>query len=282
MAAKPPRVAAIQMASGPKLAANLMEAERRIAEAARAGASLAVLPENFGFMGKRDRDLLDHREQPGAGPLQEFLAESASRHRIWLVGGTIPLASADPHRVRASCLVLDPRGRQVARYDKIHLFDVQVPGSEEPYAESAVIEPGAEGVVVDTPLGRLGLAVCYDLRFPELFRCLLDRGMEILAVPAAFTAVTGKAHWDILVRARAIENLTFVIAGAQGGYHINGRQTHGHSLIVDPWGMVLAEARRGSACVVAELDREQQDSIRQSFPSIRHRRFQCAPMAPRA
>ncbi len=282
MAHKPPKVAAIQLTSGPKVAANLMEAERRIAEAAKAGASLAVLPENFGFMGKRDRDLLEHREQPGEGPLQRFLAQAASRHHIWLVGGTIPLAGGDPERVRSACLLVDPKGRQVARYDKIHLFDVRLPGGEERYAESAVIEPGSEPVVVDTPVGRLGLAVCYDLRFPELFRCLLDRGMEVLALPAAFTAVTGKAHWEVLVRARAIENLVFTIAAAQGGYHLSGRETYGHSLIVDPWGVVLAKLSRGAGAVVAELDREFQDSARHSFPVIAHRRLKCGGAVPKS
>lgn len=280
MATDPPKVAAIQMASGPNLAANLMEAERRIAEAARSGARLVVLPENFGFMGKRDQEILGYGERPGVGPLQQFLAQAASRYGIWLVGGTIPMLSEDPQRLRAACLVMDPRGRQVGRYDKIHLFDVQVPGSEEHYRESAIIEPGADTLVVDTPLGHLGIAVCYDLRFPELFRCLLDRGMELLALPAAFTAVTGRAHWDVLVRARAIENLVFVIAAAQGGYHISGRETYGHSLIVDPWGTVLAEAGRGAGSVVAGIDLQQQRATRSNFPVIEHRRLKCQRSAP--
>ena len=274
------KVAAIQMATGPNLAANLMESERLISEASGSGASLVVLPENFGFMGKRDRDLVSRREQPGDGPLQHFLAQMASRYGVWIAGGTVPLATGDKHRVRAASLVFDKEGKQVARYDKIHLFDVQVPDSDERYAESAIIEPGNEVVVIDSPFGRLGLAVCYDLRFPELFRRMLDSGVEVLVLPASFTAVTGRAHWEILVRARAIENLAYVIAAGQGGYHVNGRETHGHSMIVDPWGAILAQVPRGTGFVAAELDRELQASIRRNFPTIEHRRLKCGWAVP--
>jgi nitrilase len=281
MATPPRKVAAIQLATGPNVAANLMKVERLVAEAASSGASLVVLPENFGFMGEHDRDLLGHREQPGDGPLQHFLAQTASRYGVWIVGGTVPLITEDPDKVRAACLLFDDRGRQVARYDKIHLFDVQVPGSNESYAESKIIEPGGEAVVVDSPLGRLGLAVCYDLRFPEIFRCLVDRGMQVLVLPASFTAVTGRAHWEILVRARAIENLSYVVAAGQGGYHVSGRETFGHSMIVDPWGAILAQAPRGSVCVMAKLDLDLQDSIRRSFPTLEHRRLKCEPAIPK-
>ena len=274
------KVAAIQMATGPNLAANLMESERLISEASASGASLVVLPENFGFMGKRDRDLVSRREQPGDGPLQHFLAQMASRYGVWIAGGTVPLDTRDKHRVRAASLVFDKEGKQVARYDKIHLFDVQVPDSDERYAESAIIEPGTEVVVIDSPFGRLGLAVCYDLRFPELFRRMLDSGMEVLLLPASFTAVTGRAHWEILVRARAIENLAYVIAAGQGGYHVNGRETHGHSMIVDPWGAVLAQVPRGTGFVAAELDRGLQAHIRRNFPAIQHRRLKCGWAVP--
>lgn len=218
-------MAAIQMVSGPSVAENLATAAELLAQAATAGARLAVLPENFALMGRQEDDKVMVRELEGEGPMQTFLAEQAARHRIWLVGGTIPLRAADEaHRVRAACLLFDDRGRRVVRYDKVHLFDVQVLGSAERYAESATIQPGERYVVADLPNGRLGLSVCYDLRFPEQFRALMERGMEILALPAAFTAATGKAHWETLLRARAIENQCYVIASAQGGKHANGRK----------------------------------------------------------
>jgi nitrilase len=230
-----------------------------------------VLPENFALMGRRESDKLALREQEGHGPLQDFLAEQAARHHLWLVGGTLPLQGRDAERTRASCLVYDDQGRRVARYDKLHLFDVQVVDSGERYQESASIEPGDQAAVVDTPFGRLGLAVCYDLRFPELFRALLAQGMELLALPAAFTAATGKAHWETLLRARAIENLCYGIAAAQGGRHSNGRETYGDSLIVDPWGVVLARLATGPGVVLADLDRDRLRHIRQQFPALQHR-----------
>jgi len=268
-------IAAAQMASGPNVAANLLAAERLIREAAEDGAGLLVLPENFAFMGERDQDIHALREQDGDGPLQNFLARAAARYRIWLVGGTIPLSANDHTRVRSASLVFNDRGERVARYDKIHLFDVEVPGTDECYAESSTIESGDDIIVVDSPFGRLGVAVCYDLRFPEMFRQMLGSGMELLALPSAFTAITGKAHWEILVRARAIENLAYVIAAAQGGYHVSGRETYGHSMIVDPWGAVLDQAPRGGGCVRCRLDREFQISVRRSFPAIAHRRLKC-------
>jgi deaminated glutathione amidase len=270
-----PKVAAIQMASSPSVSANLLEAEKLVGEAAAAGARLVVLPENFAFMGRRDAELLEHREPDGGGRLQSFLAQLAVRHGLWLVGGTIPLETARPDRVRAACLVFDDQGQRVGRYDKMHLFDVSVPDSDERYAESETIEPGSEAVVLDTPFGRLGLAICYDLRFPELFRQLSALGAEVVALPAAFTAITGRAHWEPLVRARAIENLCYLVAAAQGGYHLNGRETHGHSLIVNPWGTVLGELARGAGAVVQELDLAYLASTRLSFPSLSHRRIPC-------
>jgi nitrilase len=275
MNSKSNRVAAIQMASGPNVGANLLEAERLISEAAEDGAELVVLPENFAFMGKRDQDLLTLREGPEDGPLQDFLRQVARRYGIWLVGGTIPLLARDASKLRAACLVFDDQGRRVGRYDKIHLFDVQLLQSDERYTESATIEAGGQPVVLDSPFGRLGVAVCYDLRFPELFRSMLDQGLELLAVPSAFTAVTGKAHWETLVRARAIENLCYVVAAAQGGYHVSGRETHGHSMIVDPWGSVLAEAARGTGFVCADIKQQCLDTIRRTFPTIDHRRLKC-------
>lgn len=270
-----PRIAAIQMATGPNVSANLLETERLVQDAAQSGAGLVVLPESFAFMGKRDQDLLPLRERDGEGPLQTFLSKLAARHGVWLVGGTVPLEASDPGRVRAACLVYNARGDRVARYDKIHLFDVYLEGADEHYVESSTIEPGQDVMVLDTPFGRLGIAVCYDLRFPELFRQMLDSGMELLALPAAFTAVTGKAHWETLVRARAIENLAYVVAAAQGGYHVNGRETHGHSMIVDPWGAVLAQVPRGAGCICCPLDGELLGSMRRNFPAIEHRRLKC-------
>ncbi|WP_093032788.1 carbon-nitrogen hydrolase family protein [Thiocapsa roseopersicina] len=270
-----PKVGAVQMATGPNVNANLFEAERLIKAAKDKGASLVVLPENFAFMGKRDQDQLALREEDGDGPLQAFLARVAKQQGVWLVGGTIPLAAHDAGKVRAACLVFDDRGERVGRYDKVHLFDVCLPEGGERYQESATIEPGDETVVLDTPFGRMGVAVCYDLRFPEMFRRMLDSGMEILAIPSSFTAITGKAHWETLVRARAIENLAYVIAAAQGGFHINGRETHGHSMIVDPWGTVLAQVPRGSGFICCALDDDYQDSVRRNFPTIDHRRLKC-------
>ncbi len=268
--------AAIQMASGPQVPANLLTAERLIADAARGGAQFIVLPENFAMMGIDEADKLAIREPPGQGPLQDFLAEQARQHGVWLNGGTIPIESDDPQRVYAASLLYDPEGRQVARYDKMHLFDVELLDAEERYHESGTTKSGQGTVVVDTPFGKVGMAVCYDLRFPELFRDLLDAGAEIILLPAAFTALTGKAHWEILVRARAIENLVYVVAAAQGGYHINGRATWGHSMIVDPWGNIIAELDSSAPGVaLGEVRRDYLTSTRQSFPTIEHRRISC-------
>jgi deaminated glutathione amidase len=267
-----PIMAALQMVSGPEVAGNLAAAANLIAQAAAGGAQLAVLPENFALMGRREDDKVSVREMEGEGPIQAFLAEQAARHGLWLVGGTIPLRTAgDDRRVRAACLLFDDRGRQVARYDKVHLFDVQVVGSAERYAESATIEPGDRYVVAETPVGRLGLAVCYDLRFPEQFRALVEQGAEILALPAAFTAPTGAAHWETLLRARAIENQCYVIAAAQGGKHANGRETYGDSSIVDPWGVILNRWAHGPGIVLAEFSRDRLENVRRQFPVLAHR-----------
>ncbi|MES9903657.1 MAG: carbon-nitrogen hydrolase family protein [Sedimenticola sp.] len=269
------KIAAIQMATSPNVSANLLEAARLTAEAVENGAGLVVLPENFAFMGKRDQEFSPLHEVDGSGPLQEFLSQLAKRYGIWLVGGTIPMKASDNSRVRTSCLVYNSNGERVARYDKIHLFDVNLIESNERYTESATIEPGEEVVVVDSPFGRLGLAICYDLRFPELFRKLLSKGMEIACLPSAFTAITGKAHWESLVRARAIENLSYVVAAAQGGFHISGRETHGHSMIVDPWGRILDQVAGGTGSVVCEVDLEYLANTRRNFPTIEHRKLTC-------
>lgn len=267
------RAAAIQMASSPSVSTNLGEAERLIRLAAANGANLVVLPENFALMGRTDADKLAIKEADGAGPIQDFLARQAREHKLWLVGGTIPLAARDATRVRASCLVYDPAGRRVARYDKMHLFDVRLTENNEVYNESQTIEAGDQVCVVDTPFGRLGVGICYDLRFPELFRRMLDDGMEVLAMPAAFTALTGRAHWEALIRARAIENLCYVIAAAQGGYHLSGRETWGDSMIVDPWGAVRGRQAQGAGVVCVDIDRALLDGVRRNFPALDHRRL---------
>ena len=264
------RMAAVQMVSGPRVPDNLDEAGRQIAAAAVAGAQLVVLPENFALMPLNDADRLAAVEKDGSGPIQSFLSAQAKNHRIWIVGGTIPLVAKDSSKVRAACLVFDARGERVARYDKMHLFDVQLDNGEK-YQESNSFEPGENIVVVETPYGKLGLAVCYDLRFPELFRRLLEAGAEIFAVPSAFTAHTGKAHWEVLLRARAIENLVYVIAAAQDGRHANGRETYGDSMVVSPWGEVLARLPHGAGHVMAECDRTRLQDMRKNLPSIQHR-----------
>ncbi|MGQ0523230.1 MAG: carbon-nitrogen hydrolase family protein [Betaproteobacteria bacterium] len=261
------RIAAIQMASGPNVEGNLNEASRLIAIAAEQGAKLVALPENFAIMGTTERDKLAVREKPGEGPIQNFLSAIAKRHEIWLVGGSIPLAASVPDKVRNTCLVYDDQGRLVARYDKIHLFGFEM--GEENYREERTIEAGKELVTIDTPVGHLGLSICYDLRFPELYRAMKE--VDIISVPSAFTETTGKAHWEVLVRARAIENLAYVLAPAQGGYHVGGRETHGDSMIVDPWGVVLDRLPRGSGVVMAGVNLAHLARLRQSLPARTHR-----------
>lgn len=263
------------MASSPNVGANLIEAGRLIGEAAGRGAKLVVLPENFAIMGLKETDKVGIREPEGSGQIQDFLAQQAQRHGVWLVGGTIPLVSADEGRIRAACLLFNDKGQQVARYDKIHLFDVHIEESGEHYVESETIEPGERSTVVDTPFGRLGLAVCYDLRFPELFRDMVDQQVDVVALPSAFTAITGKAHWEVLLRARAIENQCYVVAAAQGGYHASGRETHGNSMIVEPWGAILDRLPRGAGVVSAEVDADRLASLRRTFPVLEHRRLHC-------
>jgi nitrilase len=261
------RVAAIQMASGPNVAANLQEAQRLIELAAATGARIVALPEYFAIMGMQDTDKVRARERDGEGPIQNFLAGEARRHRIWIVGGSVPLEAGSPDKVRNSCLVYDGEGKRVARYDKIHLFGFEM-GAER-YTEERTIEPGKSVCAVDSPYGRIGISVCYDLRFPELYRAMGD--VDLIMVPSAFTETTGKAHWETLIRARAIENLAYVIAPAQGGYHVNGRETHGHTMIVDPWGVVLDRLPRGSGVVVAGVNPTYQAKIRRSLPALTHK-----------
>ena len=261
------RVAAIQMTAGPNIWGNLEEAARLLELAAAEGAKLAALPEYFCLMGMSDADKVAVCEQANRGPIQEFLSKTAKRLGLWIVGGTVPLVSSRPDKVRNSCLVYDDKGEQVARYDKIHLFGLEL-GTER-YAEEETIEAGCGVVVVDSPFGRMGLSICYDLRFPELYRSMGE--VDIIFAPAAFTATTGRAHWETLIRARAIENLAYVVAPAQGGYHVNGRETHGDSMIVDPWGVVLNRLPRGSGVVTADINPDYQASLRNSLPALNHR-----------
>jgi len=267
----PVRVAAVQMVSTTDVAANLRAAEALIAEAAAQGAQLIALPEYFCIMGARDTDKVAVREQPGHGPIQEFLAAQAARHRVWLVGGTMPLAAPEPDRVMNAVLVFDPSGAQAARYDKMHLF--RFDSGTEVYDEARTIAPGGAVAAFDCVVPgarlRVGLSVCYDLRFPELYRAL--GRCDLILVPAAFTAVTGRAHWETLLRARAIENLCYVLAPAQGGRHDNGRATFGHSMLIDPWGQVLAKRDDGPGVVAGVVDPARIAQVRTSLPALEHR-----------
>lgn len=262
------RVAAVQMVSGDDVAANLAQAAPLVDEAAAAGAKLVLLPENFGFMGRRPADKLAIREHDGSGPQQDFLAESARRHRIFVIGGSVPIDGGDPARVRQSLLVYGPEGARAARYDKIHLF--RFTHGDEDYDEAMTITAGATPAAIDTAAGRVGLSICYDVRFPELYRALGD--VALIVVPAAFTARTGAAHWDLLLRTRAVENQCYVLAAAQGGVHPGGRRTYGHSMLVDPWGEVVAvRADDGPGVVVGDIDPARIASVRQSLPALAHR-----------
>ena len=263
------RIAAVQMVSGPDIAQNLRDADRLVAEAAARGARLVALPEYFPLISGDETDKVRAREKEGEGPLQDFLRETALRHKVWLVGGSIPLEASVPEKVRNSCLAFDDAGRRVARYDKIHLFGFQR-GTEQ-YNESRTIEAGDEVVVFDSPVGRVGLSICYDLRFPELYRAMGP--VDLLVVPAAFTHTTGQAHWELLLRARAVENLCYVLASAQGGTHPSGRRTWGDSMVVDPWGAVLERLAQGPGVVTAEIDSARIAELRASLPALAHRKL---------
>jgi len=270
-ATAPLRVAALQMTSAADVTLNLEVAARLLAEAGAAGARVAVLPENFSFMGVHDADKRAIAEADGDGPVQRFLSQQARALRMWIVGGTTPLAIEAGARVAAACLVYDDDGRRAARYDKMHLFDVDIPGKAESYRESRNTAPGARPVLVPTPAGLLGLSVCYDMRFPELYRQLSAAGAQWFTMPAAFTVPTGRAHWETLLRARAIENLGYVVAPAQWGRHASGRETYGDSLIVDYWGTVLARLGSGVGVITAELNLAAQAEARRNFPALTHR-----------
>jgi nitrilase len=263
------KVAAVQMVSAPEVVPNLEAAARLVAQAARAGARLVALPEYFCILGRHETDKVKVREPDGDGPIQRFLSDCARENGVWVVGGTVPIECGDPARVRSACLVYDDSGQRVARYDKRHLFAF-AHGAEK-YDESRTIEPGTAGVALDSPFGRLALSVCYDLRFPELYRAA--GAVDAWFVPSAFTAVTGAAHWETLLRARAIENQCYVVAPAQGGLHPNGRRTHGHSMIVDPWGEVLGVRPEGEGVVTAELDPARLAEVRKSLPALDNRKI---------
>lgn len=265
--ASPFRVAAVQMTSGSDVAANLAAAAPLIAEAAAAGARLVVLPEYFGIFGNRATDKVAVREPDGEGVQQRFLADEARQHGIWLVGGTVPIACDDPARVRSACLVYGPDGRRVARYDKIHLFAFA--HEAERYDEGQTIEAGTRPLAIELPCGRVGLSVCYDVRFPELYRAFGD--VALMLVPSAFTATTGAAHWHLLLRARAVENQCYVLAAAQGGTHPGGRRTYGHSALIDPWGRIVAEREEGAGIVVGDVDPARIAEVRAQLPAQSHR-----------
>jgi predicted amidohydrolase len=264
------KIAAIQMISGPDVAPNLETARDLIARAAEQGAQLVALPEYFPMIGAKDADRLAAREVFGGVdncPIQDFVRGCAQRHGIWLIAGSLPLMAEAPDKLRNSCLVYNPQGEVVTRYDKIHLFGFQKGG--ETYNESATIEAGSKAVAFDTPFGRIGLGVCYDLRFPELFRSLAP--VDLLVVPSAFTETTGVAHWELLLRARAVENQCYVLAPAQGGRHPTGRLTFGNSMLIDPWGDVTARMDKGDGVVLGELDSARIAEVRTMLPALQHR-----------
>jgi predicted amidohydrolase len=267
-------VAAIQMTSSHVVEDNLAAAAGLLREAKDRGAEIACLPENFSFIGLKDADKLQVAEADGAGPVQDFLSKTARELKLWILGGSTPLKGDSDRRVANTSLLYDGTGKRVARYDKIHLFDVTVPGRNERYLESKHVTAGESVVVADTPVGRLGMSVCYDMRFPELYRALVSRGAEWLAMPAAFTVPTGLAHWETLLRARAIENLCYVVAPAQAGTHTSGRETYGDTLIVDYWGKVLSRLTQGAGVITAEFDPALQAETRARFPALENRRLE--------
>jgi deaminated glutathione amidase len=267
------KVAAIQMTSSHVVADNLTAAGELLLQAKELGCDIACLPENFSFIGLRDADKLQVAEADGEGAVQSFLSDTARKLKMWILGGTIVIRGGAGHRVANSSLLIDSAGKRVARYDKIHLFDVTIPGRDEQYRESTHVAAGREPVVADTPVGRLGLSVCYDMRFPELYRELGSQGAEWLAMPAAFTVPTGRAHWETLLRARAIENLCYVVAPAQSGTHTSGRETYGDSLIVDYWGQVLSRLAKGAGVITADIDLAKQAETRARFPALDNRQL---------
>jgi nitrilase len=270
-------IAAIQMASGPQIKANLMEVSRLIKEAAGKGADMVVLPENFALMAMQDAENIDVAEVQGNGQIQDVIRQCAVDNKLWIVAGSLPLKAEGSQKASAASLMFNDKGEIVARYNKIHLFDVELDSedkkSTEVYKESDTFEPGDKVVVVDTPFGKIGMSICYDLRFPILYREMVKQGAEIFVIPAAFTKTTGEIHWEPLIRARAIENQCYVIAPAQGGYHVNGRHTYGHSMTVDYLGQVHGLRLKGSGVITINIDLAAQKKVRKSFPVLQHRKM---------
>ncbi len=268
-----PKASVVQMTSGPDVEKNLSMAGDLIQKAARADARLVVLPEMFPVMGAEPNKKVSMGETFGDGPIQDFLKNAAIQNKIWVVGGTIPIKTHDDKRVRSACIVYDDSGKSVARYDKMHLFDVCVTRGVEEYKESATIEPGNDIAVIDTPIGRLGLCVCYDLRFPLMLQKLLNEGVEVIAVPTAFTVKTGMAHWELLARTRSIDILGYGLFSCQVGTHGSGKMTYGHSLITNPWGEIITSIDTGVGVITAEIDLQFLKEVRKNLPIIEHQRF---------
>ena len=264
------KVASIQLSSGPNIQANLLEVGKYLEQISKTDSRLVVLPENFAMMPESDSEFLTNSETEGSGPIQDFISEKARIYKLWIIAGTIPIRTDNPKKVTSTTFVYNDKGEVVTRYDKVHLFDVELPNSDESYNESEVFQNGKDLKVVKTPIGVIGLSICYDLRFPELFRLQKSHNVEILVIPSAFTEQTGKVHWETLVKARAIENLCYVVTSCQDGYHISGRQTHGNSMIVNPWGQIMSRLSSGSGFIESEIDIKKLNSIREKFPVLEH------------
>ena len=264
------KVASIQLSSGPNIQANLLEVGKYLEQISKTDSKLVVLPENFAMMPESDSEFLTNSETEGSGPIQDFISEKARIYKLWIIAGTIPIRTDNPKKVTSTTFVYNDKGEVVTRYDKVHLFDVELPNSDESYNESEVFQNGKDLKVVKTPIGVIGLSICYDLRFPELFRLQKSHNVEILVIPSAFTEQTGKVHWETLVKARAIENLCYVVTSCQDGYHISGRQTHGNSMIVNPWGQIMSRLSSGSGFIESEIDIKKLNSIREKFPVLEH------------
>ena len=264
------KISAIQLNSGPNINVNLFDVSSLIEKIADSDSKMVVLPENFALMPENDSDYIKHAEALGDGQIQNHISDLASRYKIWIVGGTIPIKSSDGNRVAASTITYNDKGEQISVYNKIHLFDVTLPKSEESYNESKYFVPGDKIETIETPLGRAGISCCYDLRFPELFRLQQKEKIEIIIIPASFTEQTGQKHWEVLLKARAIENLCYVVSSCQGGYHINGKKTYGHSMIVSPWGKTLDIIEKGKGFIASEIDLVKLKSLRENFPVLDH------------
>ena len=267
------KLSCIQLASGPNIEANLLEISKHILAAKKIGADLVVLPENFSMMAKEDSIYLGIQEELGRGKIQDFISNEARKHDLWIVAGTIPIKSSKKDKVYSTCIVFNNMGEQVASYNKVHLFDVNIIETNEKYSESDIYLNGNSVTVIDTPFCKIGLAICYDLRFPELFRKLSKENVDVVCMPAAFTSITGKAHWEHLIKARAIENLVYFAASAQGGYHVSGRETYGHSMIVNPWGETLDIIKNNSGVIISSINLKSLKKLRKNFPCLSHKKF---------